>query len=144
MPDNNIEKNSILDRIEERGFKTPSAGMKVPDGYFDEFARRMADNLPYRPEAEEADYHPVETRPNIWARVRPFVYMAAMFAGIWLMLQMFAMMGGAGKPLPSMDSNPVIASAFNDDEFINQYLYDDLSNYDILDELTGNEICATN
>ncbi|MBR5639821.1 MAG: hypothetical protein IKW83_08670 [Muribaculaceae bacterium] len=30
-----------------------------------------------------------EEKPTLWVRLRPFVYMAAMFAGIWLMMNIF-------------------------------------------------------
>lgn len=71
---------------------------------------------------------------TIWQKVRPYVYMAAMFAGIWLMLQMFAMMGSP-KALTPMGDNPILAEAFSNDDFVFDYLYDDLSTYDIYNEL---------
>ncbi len=56
--------------------------MRVPDNYFADFAERMVEKLP------EREFAPVET-PSLWVRVKPWIYMAAMFAGIWLMLKMF-------------------------------------------------------
>ena len=31
-----------------------------------------------------------EEKPTLWVRVRPFIYMAAMFAGVWLMMNIFS------------------------------------------------------
>ena len=56
-----------------------------------------------------------------------------MFAGIWLMLQMFAMMAGQQRLMP-FESNPVMAEALSDDDFMFDYFYDDLSSYELVDE----------
>lgn len=37
--------------------------------------------------------------------------------------------------LGSMDSNPVLAEAFANDDFMLDYVYDDISEWDILDEM---------
>ncbi len=127
-------KESILDRASRQGLNTPSAGMKVPDGYFEDFAARMAVALPERPELENPEAAARAERPTLWRRVRPYVYMAAMFAGIWLMLQMFAMIG-MGSKLKPMDQNPVLAEALSDDDFMFDYLYDDYSTYELYGEV---------
>lgn len=106
-------------------------GMTVPDGYFADFSRRMADALPDRPElvrmgAEE----PPRTR---WQRLRPYIYMAAMFAGVWCMLKMFTMLT-ATSPQP-LDANPVIAEAFGNDTFVNEYVISDLNQWDLYNDL---------
>lgn len=58
------------------------AGYKVPEGYFDDAFTRILAELPERIE---------EPTPRVtrWHRVRPYIYMAAMFAGIWLMMKVF-------------------------------------------------------
>lgn len=140
----NKDKNdSILEQARSRGLASPSAGMRVPDGYFDTFADRMSQRLPYRPEAEDPAYSPPQQRSAWWARVRPYAYMAAMFAGIWLMLQMFAMMGGQGKKLEPMGSNPVMAAAFNDDDFMYDYLYDDMDSYELFCRISEDDGAMT-
>lgn len=128
MAKNDNKDIDILELARERGLATPSAGMSVPDGYFDSFAERMAASLPYRPEAEESPKARKSPR-TLWQNIRPYVYLAAMFAGVWLMLQMFAMMGGYGK-LEPMESNTVLAEAVNNDNFFFDYYLDDISNYD--------------
>lgn len=125
---------SILESASRRGLKTPSAGMGVPRGYFEDFSARMAAKLPERPEAEAPEKLQNAVKPSFWRRVRPYVYMAAMFAGIWLMLQMFAMMGMHSRLKP-MDQNPVLAEALSDDDFMFDYLYDDYSTYELYGEV---------
>lgn len=66
-----------------------SDGMKVPEGYFADFQAKMMQQLPQQPAAEEVKVLP----RSFWQRVRPYVYLAAMFAGIWCMMQMFSMIG---------------------------------------------------
>ena len=66
-------------------------GFKVPEHYFDDFNKRMAESLP------EVKITPVDARPSMWVRVRPYVYMAAMFAGIWCMMKVFNNVPMAGR-----------------------------------------------
>ena len=72
-----MEKKSPL--LDEIGRKH---GMKVPGNYFADFTEKMVESLPERE-------FPMPEQPTLWLRVRPWVYMAAMFAGVWLMLKMF-------------------------------------------------------
>lgn len=60
--------------------------------------------------------------------------MAAMFAGVWLMLQLFTMLSGTGRLQP-MDSNPVLAEALDNDAFLEQFVYDDIDSWDVVDEM---------
>ncbi|MDE5957080.1 MAG: hypothetical protein K2G78_02080 [Muribaculaceae bacterium] len=58
-------------------------GMSVPEGYFEAFSKQMMDKLPPYPEA------PRPQSLSTWHRIKPYVYLAAMFAGIWCMMKMF-------------------------------------------------------
>ncbi|MDE6110156.1 MAG: hypothetical protein K2F72_07740, partial [Muribaculaceae bacterium] len=107
-------------------------GTTVPEGYFDDFARRMADSLPERPEL--AAMNVVAAPRTMWERVRPYVYMAAMFAGVWCMLKMFTTVAG-GNELAPIEKNPVMAEALSNDDFMNTYVVDDLSDRDIMDQM---------
>ena len=60
------------------------AGFKVPENYFADFNQRMAEMLP------EVEITPVDVKPTMWQRVRPYAYLAAMFAGVWCMMQVFS------------------------------------------------------
>lgn len=105
------------------------SGMTVPDGYFADFASRIEAAIPAnRPKIAEAPR-------SFWQQVRPYAYLAAMFAGIWCMLQMFDMMGSGISGSSSIDSNPVLAQAINDESFVSDYIISDMDDYDIYDEL---------
>lgn len=119
-------ENDILSRIGRRD------GMTVPDGFFEQFVSKMAESLPENPAAESAPAP--QPRKSLWATVRPFVYMAAMFAGIWCMLKMFTIMSPEGVDL-SVDNNRTLSDALRDDNFIYEYINDDISAHDLYDEL---------
>ena len=55
---------------------------KTPEGYFENFADGIMSQLPDVVQTNS-------TNINLWHRVRPWVYMAAMFAGIALMIRVF-------------------------------------------------------
>lgn len=126
---NNNEK--ILDKARTAGLARPQAGMSVPDGYFEAFADRMTSRLPERPELLVADT-PSPQR-SFWTAVRPYVYMAAMFAGVWCMLHIFHSLSGKGELAP-MDSNPVLASALATDDLVYDYVLTDVSARDVVDQ----------
>ncbi len=58
-------------------------GFRVPDGYFEELNLKIMETLPPYPEA------PRKVDLSLWQKVKPYVYLAAMFAGIWLMMKVF-------------------------------------------------------
>lgn len=55
---------------------------RVPEGYFDGLSEQIMANLPAKVVEEEQVL-------TLWQRVKPWVYMAAMFAGIALMVKVF-------------------------------------------------------
>lgn len=78
-------------------------GMKVPEGYFDEFTRNLMADLPAYPEA------PKPQKLTRWQRIKPYVYMAAMFAGIWCMMKVFHTAAQQNGGLDSMPGDVVAA-----------------------------------
>ena len=99
-------------------------GFKVPENYFDDFNKRMAQMLP------EVEITPVDVKPTMWQRIRPIVYMAAMFAGVWCMMQVFSNFTASNN----LDSVRAVAEKMQDDknnveEFI---MSNGVSDYDIL------------
>ena len=46
----------------------------TPEGYFEELEERLLAQLP-----DEAPAESVESRPSLWVRLRPILYLAAMF-----------------------------------------------------------------
>jgi hypothetical protein len=65
-------------------------GFNVPEHYFADFSKNLMDSLP---EVEITE----EVKPSRWVRLRPYVYMAAMFAGIWCTMKVFTGFGGDQK-----------------------------------------------
>ena len=68
--------SSVLENIGRRD------GMTVPDGYFDTLTQRIEASLPEREWERQSAADNIAPR-SIWQRIRPYVYLAAMFAGIW-------------------------------------------------------------
>ena len=113
------QNSDILDKIGR------DPGFKVPDGYFENFAKQMAEKLPEKEFKEEP-------KPTLWLRVRPFVYMAAMFAGVWLMMQIFSDMKNASHQVFTQE----IADALGDDKFVDDYMMlGEISDFDLLNEM---------
>ena len=111
---------------------------KVPDGYFEGLTDNIMSHLPER----------VEENPKpatFWQRVQPWVYMAAMFAGIALMVRLFigspddrsAMKDYASEGLDLSSSAEIddfyrfyedeLAKLVYDDAFYMDYLAEDTS-----------------
>ena len=99
-------------------------GFKVPENYFEDFNKRMADMLP------DVEITPVEVKPTMWQRIKPLVYMAAMFAGVWCMMQVFSNFTATDN----LNSVRAVAEKLQDDngnidEFI---MSGSVSDYDML------------
>lgn len=56
-------------------------GMRVPDGYFENFTSRMVSQL--------GEPQIVKEKVTVWKRVTPWLYLAAVFCGIALMVRIF-------------------------------------------------------
>lgn len=125
------EDKDILTRAGRRD------GMTVPEGFFNDFALKMEASLPERPEVETRQT--IMPAKTVWERIRPYVYMAAMFGGIWCMLKMFTMMMPTGVDL-SIENNRVITEALSDENFVYDYIVDDLNNHMLLDEMYEDSI----
>ena len=99
-------------------------GFKVPENYFADFNQRMTEMLP------DIEITPVDVKPTMWQRIKPLVYMAAMFAGVWCMMSVFSHFTASGN----LDSVRAVAEKMGDDnsnveEFI---MSGAVSDYDIL------------
>ena len=111
-------------------------GMTVPGGYFDDFASRMAASLPVMDWENEAEGQSRVMPRSFWQKVRPYVYLAAMFMGVWCMMKMFDMMRPDTQGL-NIDNNPVITAAVGNDYFFNDYvvIHGDVSEYQLMEDL---------
>ena len=70
--------NKKINTLDEIGNKNP---FKVPEGYFEGLSDRIMSQLP-----ERVDESP--KKASLWVRVQPWLYMAAMFCGIALMINL--------------------------------------------------------
>ncbi len=71
------EEQDILRKV---GTRNP---FQVPEGYFESFTQELMSKLP-----EKEAYVPME-EPSLWMRIKPWIYMAAMFVGIMLSVRVF-------------------------------------------------------
>ncbi len=117
-------------------------GITVPEGYFADFAARMTASLPVTEYEQSASAPAFVPKRTWWQRVRPYAYMAAMFAGVWCMLKMFTMITVPADQYPQ--PSPVLAEALNNDAFMRDYVLDDLNQWDLLDEMMddGFQVCS--
>lgn len=114
------KEDNLLRKV---GTKNP---FNVPDHYFEDFTRNLMDRLPEK--------EPMLPMPEItlWQRVKPWIYMAAMFCGIMLGVRTFV-----GEP--RNDDFPPISSTeienISDEEWeiiIDRILMDDYTIYQYL------------
>lgn len=121
------------DKILQRAGR--DTGMKVPDGYFEDFVARMMTELPDYPEK------PKPQELTFWQKVKPYVYMAAMFAGIWCMMKMFSIASqNAGSA--DLDNPPQSVVLAVDDSETFDYFYetteeDDMSEFEVENAVTS-------
>jgi hypothetical protein len=109
---------------------------RVPDGYFDSLASEVMSRLP---EKEKSTLiHKKE--PTRWERIRPMLYMAAMFVGAALIIRV-ATTHTTAEPVPQMaiiDDTEAVS-----DEYINSVLesslLDDYSLYIYLSDAAAAE-----
>lgn len=118
------EEKNILKKI---GTKNP---FKVPENYFENFTQELMSKLP------EKDSYLLEPEPTLWQRIKPWIYMTAMFVGIMLSVRVFI-----GEP--SKDDFPITqadAEYLTDEEWeiiANRSL---INNYDLYEFLTEADI----
>lgn len=98
------------DLIDKYGRET---GFSVPENYFDTLETTIMDKLP--------PYQDIQRTVEMtkWQRVKPYVYLAAMFLGIWLMMNVFHRVSGGGSL--SLENPPAAiasAMALESDEYI--------------------------
>lgn len=72
------EEKALIEKIGKRN------SFKVPDGYFENLTEKVMEVLP-----EKQPVVVSEEEVTIWTRVKPFLYLAAMFVGAALIIQLF-------------------------------------------------------
>lgn len=105
------------------------SGMRVPDGYFTDLQSRIIDTLP------PYESQPVAQDIRGWQRFKPYFYLAAMFAGIWLMMKVFHTVS---QPMSlSLDNPPeAIVQLIDSEAYTPEYLtMQYIDDYDIEEEV---------
>ena len=71
------EENNLLRKVGKKDH------FRVPDRYFEDFSKELMNNLP------EKETFDATQEITMWQRVKPWLYMAAMFCGIMLSVRIF-------------------------------------------------------
>lgn len=90
------EEKSLIEKIGKKNSFT------VPEGYFDSLTDKIMAELP-----EKSQLSAPKKEVNLWERVKPFAYLAAMFVGAALIIQLF--------------TNEVVLTE-DEDELYNEYI----------------------
>lgn len=122
-----MKQNNILNELQGS-----NAGMTVPEGFFESFNKKMAASLPEQPWENEQPMMLPKTR---WQKIRPYVYLAAMFMGIWCMMKMFDLMKPSSLAVPDIENNNVIMTALNNDAYYYDVMAEGVSDNDLYDDL---------
>lgn len=123
----NVEDNLMKKIGKENPFK-------VPDGYFEQFASSMMDKLPEKEKPSEK-----EEQVTTWTKLKPLLYMAAMFVGAALIIRV------ASSDHRSVKDNSAVSSVTDTetvsdeiiDAAIDGSMMDDYSLYVYLSEFSG-------
>ena len=123
--------NEEQDIIRKCGKRNP---FHVPEGYFEDFTQRLMDQLP-----EQEEVQPDEEQITLWQRVKPVLYMAAMFVGMILCARFF--LGGyLSENLPSQSiaesTLPYDYEEITDEEISALVEYTMMDNYTLYQYLT--------
>ena len=89
------EENKIISKV---GTKNP---FKVPDGYFTDFTQELMNKLP------EKEILYANQEVTLWQRLKPWIFMTAMFCGIMLSVRIFV-------DKPNKDEFPTISQSMID------------------------------
>mgnify|MGYP001368963277 FL=1 len=119
-------KKEETDLLKRCGTENP---FTVPEGYFANFTEQLMDKLP------EREIQPA-LQLTLWARVKPWVYMAAMFCGLMLSVRMFVGEKETQSPaagtmgdmefseVPDEYIDPIVDQTMMDDYTLYEYLTD--------------------
>ena len=111
------EESDILNKLGRK------PNFRVPDGYFERFIEQMPERLP------DVEITETDERPTLWMRVRPYLYMAAAFAGVWCMMNVF---NHFNAPLSQQQRFTEMVRGIDDDQNADDVLMSgSVSDYDI-------------
>ena len=119
------KEDNILRKV---GTKNP---FRVPENYFEDFTQELMSKLP------EKETMPISPEPTIWQRVKPWLYMTAMFMGIMLSVRIFV-----GEPqneeFPISHVEAEMLPAEEWETLIRRTLVDDYAIYEYLTDINNN------
>lgn len=105
---------------------------KVPENYFEDFSEKMMDQLP--------DMEPVfENEPiSLWQRMRPILYMAAMFLSIMFTIRVFV---GESKKIEQdtlrsyvyLENDGIADFEYTDDVSYDDYTIANMDDYSLIE-----------
>ena len=121
-----MEKESKL--LRKVGTQNP---FKTPEGYFEGFTQELMNKLP------EKEAVLTEQEITLWQRVKPWIYMTAMFCGIMLSMRIFV--GIPEHQNDFADITPSEIDELSDHEWENIVSRSMISNYTLYQLLTDNE-----
>ena len=105
---------------------------RVPEHYFNNFTEELMGKLP------EKEPLPFSAEPTLWERVKPWIYMAAMFCGIMLSVRIFvgepqkdefSISQAEAEMLPEEEWENFIRRAFDDNYETYQFLTEANNNH---------------
>lgn len=114
----------------------------VPEGYFEEFNRRMMEQLPSK---EDITKEPSEElHITTWQRIKPLLYLAAMFVGMIVCVKMVLGEHPIMIENDSMTTNIAYESIIDYEQLSDEHLstlveYTMMDNYDLYQYLTEAE-----
>ena len=104
----------------------------VPENYFENFTQELMDKLPTKEAVLQTE------APTLWQRVKPWLYMAAMFCGIMLSVRIFVgnpqqeefpISQAEAEMLPEEEWENFMRRSFNDDYETYQFLTEADNNF---------------
>lgn len=118
------EEDKLIDKFGR------DTGFSVPDGYFEQVVETVMTNLPPYPEPAR------KVELSRWQRIKPYIYMAAMFAGIWLMMKIFVNVSPVGEL--NIENPPAhLAMAIQDAEISDpMFMVPAMADYELENEMS--------
>lgn len=108
---------------------------KVPEGYFDHLTQHIMEQIPATQVQETAEI-------SLWGKIKPWVYMAAMFVGMSFTIRMFMGKFGMEKDTDYNNIPSCNVSELPDelvDPIVNQTMMDDYQLYEYLTDATNHK-----
>lgn len=119
------KEDNILRKV---GTQNP---FRVPENYFEDFTQELMNKLP------EKEPMLCLSEPTLWLRVKPWVYMTAMFVGIMLSVRIFV-----GEPqneeFPITQAEAAMLPEEEWENMIRRTLVDDYAIYEYLTQANNN------